>query len=367
MNRRDFLKCCLSYTLPITLANLSTPLNPQRTRADEKTPRRAFRVMDAHAHPDRLLPPGRSASWIDKSSSLEAIKALGMAASAFAAVGDQVARSQGRIKGSEFENTLAQLEWWMKELVRPGKVKLVLKSSDIPEGSDLNRPPGAILAIEGGDPLEGRPDRVEEFYRLGVRMITLVHYRNNELGDIMRPWRLDPGPMHHGLTPAGRKVVERMQALGILVDVAHAHSKTLAQVAEMTAKPLIDSHTSPCALTDPGKCRRFRTWQDMELVARTGGVICTWPLAYEKPGLGVRKTFHDWAREIREMKTRLGMDHVGLGTDGGGHLPRLIEGYRDVRDLVHLIRAMEEIGFSTEEIGAYMGGNFFRVLSASIG
>lgn len=364
MDRRDFLKACISYSFTVTLANLSAIPS---SRAVEEALRRPHRIIDAHAHPDRLLPPGRKPSWIDKSSSLEAIKALGMAASAFAAVGDQVYRSQGRIKGSEYENTLAQLEWWIKELVLPGKVKLVLKGSDIPEGFDPHRPPGAILAIEGGDPLEGRPERVDEFHRLGVRMITLVHYRNNELGDIMRPWRLDPGPWHHGLTPQGRKVVERMQERGMLVDVAHAHAKTLKQVAEMTAKPLIDSHTSPCALTDDGKCGRFRTWRDMELVARTGGVICTWPWAYEKSGMGVRKTFHDWAMEIREMKTRLGMDHVGLGTDGGGHLPRLIEGYRDVRDLVHLMGAMEDVGFSREEIGAYMGGNFFRVLSASIG
>ena len=61
------------------------------------------------------------------------------------------------------------------------------------------------------------------------------------------------------------------------------------------------------------------------------------------------------------------MDHVGLGTDGGGGLPGSIEGYRDVSDLVHLVKAMQEVGLSQEEINAYMGGNFFRVLKDCTG
>jgi microsomal dipeptidase-like Zn-dependent dipeptidase len=78
-------------------------------------------------------------------------------------------------------------------------------------------------------------------------------------------------------------------------------------------------------------------------------------------------TFLDWATEILEMKKRLGMEHVGLGTDGGGGLPKLIEGYRDIKDLVHLAAAMEEVGLSQEDIRAYMGGNFYRILRTCIG
>ncbi len=197
-------------------------------------------------------------------------------------------------------------------------------------------------------------------------MITLMHYRNNELGDIMRMWgNLDPGPAHHGLTPTGRRVVERMQHVGMVVDVAHAHFLTLRQIAELSVKPLLDSHTSPCSIEDPLQCGRFRTWKEMELIAKTEGVVCTWPLAYKR-GSTIRVTFLDWAKEILEMKKRLGMNHVGLGTDGGGNLPGLIEGYRDVRDLAKLKVAMQEVGFSPEEIGAYMGGNFYRVLKNCI-
>jgi microsomal dipeptidase-like Zn-dependent dipeptidase len=104
----------------------------------------------------------------------------------------------------------------------------------------------------------------------------------------------------------------------------------------------------------------------MELVAKTGGVVCTFTLSYKWNNI-LRRTFLDWAREILEMKNRLGMDHVGLGTDGGPPMFDFIDGYRDIRDLVHLVRAMQEIGFSNGEIAAYMGGNLYRVLQSCIG
>ena len=288
-----------------------------------------------------------------------------MAASAFAAVGDLEYSSQGSFVPF-YQNTRAQLQRVL-DLVKAEKVKLVLKSSDVPKGVNPENPPGAILAIEGGDPLEGKTERVDEFYQMGVRIITVVHYRNNELGDIMAPYgSKNPGPYQNGLTRAGRKVIERMQEVRMVVDVAHAHSKTLRGIAEMNPQSLLDSHTSPCPTEDLKRCHRQRTWKDMEFIAKAGGVICTWPLAFDRPDQK-RKTFADWAGEILEMKKRLGMDHVGLGTDGGGSIPRFIAGYRDVRDLPRLAGAMREVGLSAEDIKAYMGGNVCRLLQKCIG
>lgn len=290
-----------------------------------------------------------------------------MVASCFAAVGDSVFLNQGRVPGTEYHSTKTQLEWWLKGIVKLGKVKLVLKVSDVPAAVNQDSPPGAILAVEGGDALKGNPDAVNEFYSMGVRIITLIHYRNNEIGDTMRMWRnLSPGPSSNGLTPAGRKVVQRMQDLGIVVDVAHAHTATLKQIAEMSSRPLVDSHTNPCSIEDPLQCGRSRTWKEMEWIAKTEGVVCTWPLAYTR-GTTTRITFSDWAKEILEMKNRLGIEHVGLGTDGGGDLPGFIEGYRDIGDLQKLAKAMQEVGLSQDEIAAYMGGNFYRVLRSCIG
>jgi membrane dipeptidase len=319
--------------------------------------------MDAHSHPDFY-----NYSNPYNTSSIKAMKELGMVASCFAAIGDHVFISNGRKQGSEYQNTMAELEWW-KHDVKAGKIKLVLKASDVPDSVELDSSPGAILSIEGGDPLKGKPERVNEFYHFGVRMITVIHDRNNELGDTMARYKnIDPGPMNNGLTQAGNEVVEQMFGLGMVVDVAHAHSETLKRIAELAErnhKPLLDSHTSPCpeGLLRP---TRLRQWKDMEAVAKTGGVVCTWPLKYNAGDMH-RMTFLDWARENLEMKNRLGVDHVGLGTDGGMVSFDSIDGYQDIRDLVHLVRAMQEVGFSHGEIAAYMGGNFYRVLQSCIG
>ncbi len=363
MNRRQFLRHSAFCGLSVSLGTLFH-FNTFSASASDKPPLKGLQIIDAHAHPDRYVHGSRQT---DNSSTFKAIKKLRMAASCFAAVGDAVFLSRGHVPGTEYQSTKTQLEWWLKGIVKSGKVKLVLKASDVPTVLDANTAPAAILAIEGGDPLKGHADTVTEFYDLGVRMITLIHYRNNELGDTMKMWRnLNPGPPSDGLTPAGRRIVERMQELGVIVDVAHAHSNTLRQIAEISSRPLVDSHTDPCAIEDPDQCGRSRTWKEMELVPKTGGVVCTWPMGYTRGGTS-RVTFLDWAKEILEMKKRLGMEHVGLGTDGGGSLPSFIEGYHDICDLPKLMKAMQEVGFSNDEIAAYIGGNFYRVLKGCIG
>ena len=249
-----------------------------------------------------------------------------MAASVFAAVGDRVFLSGGSLPGTECDNTKIQLDHWMNGIVRTGRVKLVLKTSDIPQAAAPGDIPGCILAIEGGDALEGDPDRVNEFYAYGVRMITLVHFSNNNLGDCMQDLG-SPGfrPRNGGITAAGRRVIERMQELGMVVDVAHADSRTLKQIAELTRRPVVDSHGNPCALADANRCGRFRTWKDMEAVAKTGGVVCTWTWGMTQ-GKSRRETFRDWAREIMEMKKRIGMEHVGLRHRRRGRHPEVHPG-----------------------------------------
>ncbi len=364
MNRRQFMRYSAFCGFSLTLGNLFSCTSTPKISKEDQALLKGIKFIDAHSHPDWYHP-----CIPYSTSNIKIMKELGMVASCFAAVGDNVFISDGRLRGSEYQNTMVELEWW-KRFAKSGKIKLVLKSSDVPNSIGLDSPPGAILSIEGGDPLEGEPGRINEFYRLGVRMITLIHDRNNELGDTMARYKnIDPGPMNNGLTRSGYEVVERMWSLGMVVDVAHAHSETLRQIAELAEgshKPLLDSHTSPCPDERSPRCGRFRKWRDMELVAKTGGVVCTWPQAY-KWGNILRRTFLDWAREILEMKNRLGMDHVGLGTDGGPPSFDFIDGYRDIRDLVHLVRAMQEVRFSHEEIAAYMGGNLYRVLQSCIG
>jgi len=313
-----------------------------------------MRIIDPHQHPDKNPTASK-----DHSAGYQFMKAIGAAAACYSAIGD-VHNSRHYAGLSTYESTLRQLHWWLDGVVREEKVKLVFKAADIP-GPRPSRP-GAILGIEGGDALSGKVEKVDEFYKVGVRIITVVHYHNNEIGDIMkvRP-HSDPGPYRGGLSREGRAIIDRMQEIGMVVDVAHTEKTTLRQIAEMTQRPLMDSHTGLCRQT--GNCGRSRTFEEMEIVARTGGVVCTWPVGWRR---SPKKTFHDWAAELMAMKKRIGMEHIGLGTDGGGGLGEVVEGYRDIRDLERLAKAMLATGFSREDIAAFMGGNTYRVLASAI-
>lgn len=311
-----------------------------------------LRIIDAHAHPDQFYSP--DPGQVDRSSTIEQMTEMGMEASVFAALGDRVAQGRAKTNLSEFQLTLVQIKR-VRSMAAQGKIRLLLNADDIPAKLLPGEIPGALLAIEGGEALEGRIENVERFYRAGVRMITLIHQRPNGLGD-----SVNTSPEYGGLTNAGSRMVEVIQEAGMVLDVAHATSPTLKDIVRISRAPVIDSHTVPTGeKASPG---RFRAWKDLELIAGSRGVVCTCP--WRTPE---RKTLEDWAREILLMKGRIGIDHVGLGTDGGGNLPDLIRGYRDVRDLVHLVHAMQETGLGSEDIQKFMGGNFYRVIEECLG
>ena len=129
---------------------------------------------------------------------------------------------------------------------------------------------------------------------------------------------------------------------------------------------IIDSHTALTYTSEPLGARS-RSWKEMEMVAKTDGVVCLWSLAFKTKTVQ-RVTFLDWAKEVLAMKQRLGMDHIGLATDSGGlsKTSRVIEGYKDIRDMTKLADAMLEVGLTKDDIAAFMGGNVLRVIKACI-
>ncbi len=343
MERRAFLGRCAAASL--------APLLPGAARA-EPAAAPAFVIADAHAHPYQMY---GSRAWDSSTPTLPLLQEAGVALSAFSAVGD-AAFHRSR-SGMPFSDTQAQ---FAETLARneKGELDFLLKAADV----DALRPAPArctaLLAIEGGDALEGRLKNLDAFYGQGVRLLTLLHDRDNDIGYHQRS--ASDGP----LSAFGVALVERMNALGIVVDVAHAKSETLAGIAEVSASPLIDSHTSlrPAGGRAP---RRLRSWQDMERVARSGGVMCTWPFAYvEKEA--ARTTLAHWADEIVAMKARIGIEHCALGTDGGGGLPAFVAGWRSIASLPALFAALRVAGLREDEIAAFAGGNFLRVLRSAL-
>ncbi len=358
MKRRDFIK--YSAAIGVSLALEKTP---GYAKWLENGKRSGFPLgmllIDPHAHPD-ILPC--TPSYCDETSTLEKIETLGMNASGFAGVGDRPSPN-GPVAIS-FSDLLTQLNI-VADLEKEGKARIIRRPSDLPH--DVYSPrfvPGALLAVEGATPLGTDLDKIDDLYDRGVRLMTPMHYMVNEIGDIMtKP------AQKGGLTQFGEWAVERMMSLGIIVDVAHAHINTLqgiGEIARANGVPIIDSHTSLTRRENPYGTTRLRTWEEMEMIAETDGVVCTWPLAWEV-GENHRTSFLDWASENLEIAQRIGIEHVGLGTDGGGGLPYLIEGYRSILDLPKLVKAMGEVGFKRMEIKKYMGGNLLRVIKRCLG
>ena len=207
--------------------------------------------------------------------------------------------------------------------------------------------PCAILSHEGADALEGNLSRVRLFYGWGLRVLQLLHYRINELGDIQTE-----SPKHRDLTPFGRDVVREMNRLGMIIDVAHAHTDTLRGVLTESRHPVIDSHTRPAARF---QAARARSDAELQAVAQKGGVIGMWPLAREARG----ETFDDFLRDIDYVKALVGVDHVGIGTDlNGTRTSTVIPTHKEFALIPAGLLAR---GYTASEVAKIVGGNFMRV------
>jgi membrane dipeptidase len=212
--------------------------------------------------------------------------------------------------------------------------------------------PAVIIASEGADFLEGRIERVDEaLARWKLRHLQLTHYRVNELGDI----QTEPA-VHGGLSDFGAEVIRRCNRLGIVVDVAHAPFALVKRAAAVTSKPLVLSHTS--FTPRPGPTSRQISADHAKLIAETGGVIGIWPPAAIYPDLAAM------AEGIGRLADRIGVDHVGLGTDMMGLVgPSAFPDYRRLPDLAAALLAR---GFNAGDVRKILGGNYRRVFEATL-
>ena len=212
--------------------------------------------------------------------------------------------------------------------------------------------PCVVVSAEGGDFLEGNPDRVDEAYdRWQLRHLQLTHYRVNELGDIQTE-----DPVHGGLTDAGAAVIRRCNARGVVVDVAHGTLDLVRRAAQVTTKPLVLSHTS--LTTQPRPYTRLITPEHAKLIAGTGGVIGIWPVATLFPDMAAM------AGGMARMAAVAGVDHVGLGTDQMGLVGAAT--FDSYADLPGLTAALLSAGFGAADVRKLLGGNYARVFAASM-
>ena len=208
---------------------------------------------------------------------------------------------------------------------------------------------GGMLSIEGLHDLEGKIESLDVLYAAGFRMAGLTHFFDNDVAGSMH------GVGKGGLTALGRQAVSRMEALGMIVDLAHASHATVADVLAMATRPVVFSHGGVQATC---KVNRNLTDDQVRGVARTGGVI---GIGYWQGAICSTKP-EAVARAVAHIRDLVGIDHVGLGSDFDGSTTT---GF-DASQVAAVTQALLDGGFSEPDIRKVMGGNVLRVLRAGI-
>jgi len=215
--------------------------------------------------------------------------------------------------------------------------------------ADKHAAVAGLLALEGAQVLEGDVRNVDELYAAGYRMLGLVHLFDNEVGGSAH------GQQKQGLTGFGRAVVERAEALNMILDVAHTSPALFDEVLAMATRPVVSSHTGV-----QGTCAGVRNLTDAQLraIAATGGVIGIgyWPAA--SCGEDVAAI----VRSIRYTVDLVGVEHVALGSDFDGSVQTPF----DTTGLPLVTGGLLADGFSEADIASIMGGNVVRLLQATL-
>lgn len=206
-----------------------------------------------------------------------------------------------------------------------------------------------LLSIEGATALDGDPANVEVLADAGFRMISPAHFTDTVFGGSAH------GAGQGGLTVAGREMVHRMEARGVLLDVAHASAATIDDALAVSTRPVVASHTGLRGVLD-----NARNLSDAHLdgIAASGGLVGIgfWPTACGGDDAAAI------ARSIAYAVDRVGVAHVALGSDWDGAVPVPF----DAAGLVQLTDALLEVGLDEAAIRAVMGENALRVLGEAL-
>lgn len=206
-----------------------------------------------------------------------------------------------------------------------------------------------ILGIEGAHALDGKPENVEVLFDHGFRMMSPAHFFDSEMSGSMH------GALKYGLTEKGREMLRKMEARGMLFDLAHASAQTIDDVLQLATKPVLVSHTGVRATCDNN---RNLTDAQIKAIAKTGGVI----------GIGFWDTAvcgndaTSIARAIRHTANTVGANHVALGSDFDG----TVETPFDASGMALITEALLQENLSEAEIRQIMGENVLRVLQENL-
>jgi len=205
---------------------------------------------------------------------------------------------------------------------------------------DKRRVVGGFLGIEGGHCLEGKIENLDKIYEEGVRMLGPTHFFDNELGGSAH------GMSKEGLSEFGHQVIQRMDELGMIIDLAHASPAMIDDILAQTRRPVLVSHTGVKGTMDNS---RNLSDDHVRRIVESGGLI---GVAYFKGAVSTPLT-KGVVDAMRYIKSIAGVEHIALGSDYDGSMTAPF----DVTGLPLLVEEMLKQGFSEEEIRSIMGEN----------
>jgi membrane dipeptidase len=250
----------------------------------------------------------------------------------------------------------------------------------------------SLLGIEGGHVIDNSLGALRAYYLLGVRYMTLTHFHSNDWADSATGEAL-----HQGLSPFGVQVVQEMNRMGMMVDLAHVSEATMGDALDAVQAPVIFSHAAARGVVD-----HTRNVPDAILrrMPENGGVVMVafipqfvsepvrlwadelWQLqvakAYSeaelqkltedyiaKNGPSPRATISDVADHIDHIAKVAGFDHVGIGADyyGADNEYELVQGLEDVSSYPKLFAELVERGWSDDNLRKLASGNLMRVFA----
>ena len=212
--------------------------------------------------------------------------------------------------------------------------------------------PSGVISIEGGEALEGRIDRLREFYDLaGIRMIALTWNFENEIG---YPAKLGPKP---GLKPFGLELLKEMDKLAVYADVSHLNESGFWDVCENMKLPPIASHSNVRELCDVPR----NLWREqVKAIIKRDGYIGINFYTNFLTSTG-SSTIDDVLRHIDAIFELGGEDVIGFGSDFDG-IERWPEGLEDASCFPKLIEALLKHGYSEAQVEKIAAKNLWRLL-----
>ena len=368
----------------------SAALSAQTVTPQARTIHDSAIVVDTHADtPQRFLYEGFDIGNTDPKDighiSLDKARAGNLGAEFFSIWADPETTS-----GHFAKSTFDMIDSVYQQAARhPDRMMMAFSVADI-ERAHKEKKLAALMGIEGGHSIENDIHLLRDYYRLGVRYMTLSWSNTNEWADSSGDIDDSKIQHHNGLSDFGKQVVLEMNRMGMIVDISHVADKTFFDAIATTKAPVIASHSSARALTNHP---RNMTDDMLRAVAKNGGVVQTnFYSAFidenyrkameaqqkatdaaveahiaELKAAGKPVTYLDKDQIEREWGAKIprpplkslidhidhiakvaGVDHVGLGSDFDGVSGALPQGIDSAADLPKITQALLDRGYSAK-------------------